>query len=165
MLPADPLLLTVTRIGGISSGVLIMLFLSLVILPKSATLEAVGNVSSALKTLVALNTLTWKKYLPSKEGEDSAKAKPTREGYEPLGDTAPTTEDERAVYEERCEKALTDVYQLLFKFQVRYTIAIYIGLLCVAELQQTSKSRLQAHRSASRERQSSYMLFVSHRRT
>ncbi|GAX75211.1 hypothetical protein CEUSTIGMA_g2655.t1 [Chlamydomonas eustigma] len=49
----------VVRIGGIISGALVSLMLSVIILPRSATVEACREAKKALKLLIDLNDLVW----------------------------------------------------------------------------------------------------------
>ncbi|KAF8062102.1 hypothetical protein HT031_004362 [Scenedesmus sp. PABB004] len=47
------------RTGGIIAGVLVLMTLTLVILPKSATIESLREMKNGLKLLTELNTLVW----------------------------------------------------------------------------------------------------------
>jgi len=53
------------RVSGILLGVLIMLILSVVVLPKSATVEALHCMDEALGSLSRLNHFVWCEYLPT----------------------------------------------------------------------------------------------------
>ena len=57
--PADALLVAITRIGGIIGGVLITLVLAVVVFPKSASHEAADSMSAALQGLMQLYALAW----------------------------------------------------------------------------------------------------------
>ena len=52
-------ILTLTRITGICSGVILSEILAVLVFPKSATSEALTHMRTALKKLTELNTMAW----------------------------------------------------------------------------------------------------------
>ena len=56
---AGALAVTITRVSGISLGVLISLVLSVLVFPRSASSEALGCIKEAMQALAELNTLAW----------------------------------------------------------------------------------------------------------
>ncbi|KAL4422455.1 hypothetical protein ABPG75_008652 [Micractinium tetrahymenae] len=61
----DPFMVAVTRICGIAAGVATMLLMSVLILPKSATIESLRTLRKALLKLREINSLVWGDYLPA----------------------------------------------------------------------------------------------------
>lgn len=61
----DPFQVAVTRIAGIVSGVLTMVVMSVLILPKSASIESLRTLRSSLQKLAEINTAVWGTYLPT----------------------------------------------------------------------------------------------------
>ncbi|WPT13713.1 hypothetical protein PSENEW3_00001552 [Picochlorum sp. SENEW3] len=59
----DVELFAIARVSGILLGVLIMLLLSVVIFPKSATVESLHNMDDALENILYLIKGVWKQYL------------------------------------------------------------------------------------------------------
>ena len=62
---------TSARVLGISIGVSLMLFLSVAVYPKSATVEALHNMDDALESLILLNICAWRNYMASRSGIES----------------------------------------------------------------------------------------------
>lgn len=61
----DPFMVAVTRVCGIAAGVATMLLMSVLILPKSASVESLRTLRKALLKLREINSLVWGDYLPA----------------------------------------------------------------------------------------------------
>lgn len=120
------------RVGGIVVGVLLALLLSVVILPKSASIECLHCIDNALSALHDLFSIVWKDFIPVHSSECSndsntaslAHARGITQGEE--GDqmlllqtsTDDSLEDgENGDDEKRCEEHLTRLYNALFELQ------------------------------------------------
>ncbi|PSC74075.1 aluminum-activated malate transporter 10 [Micractinium conductrix] len=60
----DPFLVALTRIGGIAGGVATMLLMSVLVLPKSASVESLRTLRKALAKLREINSVAWGTHLP-----------------------------------------------------------------------------------------------------
>jgi hypothetical protein len=109
--------IALVRVAGIVSGVLLMVCLSVLLLPKSATVEVLHCFDRALKSLEELFVLAWQDYLPDLPEPQAAAGAPAP------APSAPLLADEAAlsgVYapvedaQERGEAALSGVYSALF---------------------------------------------------
>lgn len=132
----------IVRVSGILLGVLIMLLLSVVVLPKSATVEALHCMDEALGSLSRLNRFVWYKYLPDDgtlykdksvmllPGGDVARGphKSVQTGNKAANEcvedgkgdeeTALLSSSKDSVDRERMmENALTDMYESLFNME------------------------------------------------
>ncbi len=64
----DVELFAIARVIGILLGVLIMLLLSVVVFPKSATVESLHNMDDAVENVLYLVEGVWKQFLPIEDG-------------------------------------------------------------------------------------------------
>lgn len=53
------MILAVTRIAGILIGVITSQLLSVLVMPRTATVEAIGEINKSMRGLAELNRLTW----------------------------------------------------------------------------------------------------------
>jgi len=116
------------RVGGIVVGVLLALLLSVVILPKSASIECLHCIDNALSALHDLFSIVWKDFIPvhSSESNDSNSASLARgmqggEGNQMLLLQTSTDDSlengENGYDEKRSEEHLTRLYNALFELQ------------------------------------------------
>jgi hypothetical protein len=91
----------VARVCGILLGVCLMLLLSIVVFPKSATVEALHNMDDALESLSYLTLVVWKGY-------------PQEEEVTNGGMEEPLLEEKR---DRNMENALTKLYESLFNME------------------------------------------------
>lgn len=74
---SDAGLLAWNRVCGILAGVVLILILSILVFPKSASIECIRNVETALESLKELNSLAWTSYILGPElGEASVDQHP-----------------------------------------------------------------------------------------
>lgn len=92
----------IARVSGISIGVSLMLLLSMVVFPKSASVESLHNMDDALENLSYLSLWVWQHYLgmTNERGE--------------VGIGEPLLEEKR---ERNMENALTNMYESLFDME------------------------------------------------
>ncbi|KAK9806935.1 hypothetical protein WJX72_007993 [[Myrmecia] bisecta] len=147
--PEGALTLTITRISGIVSGVVLSLITAVLIFPKSATEEALANMRKSLESLTKLNKAAWQHgalYKVVRHAEDGGAAGPGKQasnGYWrlPSDEDADAGEEgkfkseaeRQAWYEEQCETLLMDTYNSLIKvadFMPAAKSEIYIGMCC-----------------------------------
>lgn len=112
------------RVGGIVVGVLLALILSVVILPKSASIECLHCIDNALSALHDLHSIVWKDFIPdgsSPTCTTHVPAVPGGEGNQVLllqtSSDEGVEEGECADDEKRCEEHLTRLYNALFELQ------------------------------------------------
>lgn len=119
----------VTRTAGIATGVVLSLLLSVIIFPKSASMEAVWELRGALDALVKLGDICWKTQSIFKQEllhsitslpPGAALAAAAASGYAPLpaGDPevgTPEREAVQALYCKEAEDRLNDLYNKLAK--------------------------------------------------
>ncbi|KAL6782182.1 hypothetical protein ACKKBF_B39375 [Auxenochlorella protothecoides x Auxenochlorella symbiontica] len=136
---SDAGLLAWNRVCGILAGVVLILILSILVFPKSASIECIRNVETALESLKELNSLAWTSYILGPElGEASVDQHPlpwSNKGYMSIG-----AEDVEAqvpgsaaaaaaraaaedAFESKVEKVVTSVYQSCFKLMDNMVLA------------------------------------------
>ncbi|CAK0786828.1 hypothetical protein CVIRNUC_010042 [Coccomyxa viridis] len=123
---SDAYLVALTRISGIVGGVLVMLLLSVIIFPKSASHQASDNMTEALVSLVNLSTLAWR-LLERDTSVHGTKGRLERarstallgqDSYKRMDEDlleGHKTATERDQTEAECEKMLMQVYDKLVK--------------------------------------------------
>ncbi|KAL4436087.1 hypothetical protein ABPG77_005535 [Micractinium sp. CCAP 211/92] len=79
----DPFMVAVTRVCGIASGVAVMLLMSVLVLPKSASVESLRTLRKALLKLREINSLVWGDYLPPAQPPAAQQAGPAGKAAAP----------------------------------------------------------------------------------
>ncbi|KAK9809523.1 hypothetical protein WJX73_008638 [Symbiochloris irregularis] len=138
------LVLTITRIAGICSGVILSEIMAVIVFPRSATSEALSHMRTALTHLTELNALAWRhgpllggSPLGDKGGAAMTNGGSTDdagsqrlggsgkapEGYQPIPDApqpgawAVDIKQRQEQFDAQAEKALMDTYNALTKLQ------------------------------------------------
>ncbi|CAL5222233.1 g4567 [Coccomyxa viridis] len=124
---SDAYLVALTRISGIVGGVFVMLLLSVIIFPKSASHQAADNMTEGLVSLVNLSRLAWRTMsrdtsLHGTKGRLERARSTTLQGQDScksldsvLAEGLKVTVAERDETDLECEKTLMDVYDKLVK--------------------------------------------------